>query len=343
MKFIDLRELINRAYVRYFFPVPSPHFTRWQSFHPLDAPFLIIFGPRRWLSNMRVVSQFRRNLQHTHWTSLSDLYPRALMILYYYTLILWARYCGILETVVAHPEGCLAAELFMRYNCEIDAQVDHPNGRNWLQRDPLFPKQAPKTQALAAELWARVRAAGLPRQDERAIIALVQKYRQAFLCILQRNALNPVLHSPLSQVMDDKTCVAGNLWGRWSRILSVLYRVPNQRAEDAETIFNAFGMAIQVVDDMGDLLQDYKDAQANIFFTLVEAMPEEYLRLDMRLKEAQGTCLEAGWVRSNLPVAYQRALGLIDGYLATITQTDYEGRIASDIHHCVHGLLRSMI
>lgn len=333
---VNLREMISMAYNWAFFehnvtlPIPSNHLTRMRTFSPVDLPHLLVFGIRRWLHHMSLVSRFRRNLTLADWTSLSDLYARPVMLFYYYTVFLWARYCDVLDTVLAEPDKCIVAELFLRYNCELDSMIDCPEGPTRLRADPWFPKRASGTRALASELWKALHAAGLPRTAEREVLRLARSYRQTYLRTMQRAAVEPIVTLTKAQILEDKSRIAGGIWGTWSRILGWLYSVPHPRAERAEAIFQAYGMIIQVLDDTADLPKDVADNQANLLYAFVKNVPDEAARLEALLHDGVGPFLSTYWERVNLPHAYAQAWGLMDEYLAAIESLDPEGRITPD-------------
>lgn len=329
----------GKHFVTYLVAAPSIHPQKMRLFSVFDAPMIVGVGLSFWLRYVRTLSLFLKQQRAlSTWSSISDIYPRALIILYYFLLFTWAKFNNILEMIIAAPQGCILGELFIRYICEMDIQIDRVDGPVELSRNPFFPKRSGRSQEFIREFLVILDGLNLSRSCRQRLIRVFQMYRQSYLAICQANALQPKTVASFQETLVDKSKVAGQLWGTWAMILSLAYSLPDAQVRDSEKLLHDFGMVTQVFDDMADVPHDIEECQPNILYAICQQHPKELQLLDIHLREQGGRFLNLEWAKDNLPLSTSMAKDLARHYLESAIALDREGRVTEDMTKCYTAL-----
>jgi hypothetical protein len=325
--------------LKYVVATPSAHPKKMRLFSIFDLHVILGVGLSFWLRYLRTLRAFLKQQRSLDtWSSISDIYPRGLIILYYFLLFTWAKFNNILETVIASPQGCLLGELFIRYICEMDVQIDRVDGSAKLNRSPFFPKRSDRSQEFVGEFLAILQRLNISRSARQRLIREFQIYRQSYLTVSQLNAQRPKIDSSLEEVLVDKSKVAGQLWGTWAMILSLAYSLPEAQIRDSEKLLHDFGMVTQVFDDMADVPHDLEECQPNILYAICCQHPQELQLLDAHLREQGVRFLNLEWAKTNLPLSTSAAKDLAHQYLDRAIALDREGHVREDMTRCYAAL-----
>ena len=309
--------------------VPSANMARMPRYAVTDLPLVFAFSLSRWREQVRCLQMFQQHITQRQWASLSEIYPRSLIWMYAHLLFTWGRYCRCLEELLQQPDRCLPAEMFIRYVCEIDRYVDSFDSRAlWSTHATQF-KARPQVRLVAAELCAWVRHAGMETAACRRLVRLISDYRREALAAMQRSA-DPRAED-LAHVILAKEQTAGNLWYVWSRLLGCLYQVPGEAIDNASQAFFAFGMAVQVIDDLSDAPADYVVRAQNLFLATAQSCPNEYEQLQRHFSEQPRPYLDWPWARHHTPVTYQATLDLYQGYVERLRHDAYNSTAAQGL------------
>jgi hypothetical protein len=233
------------------------------------------------------VRRLRRGLTAYRWSSLCDIYPRRVVLGYYQLLLQWARLCHSRRELLRNPVPALAAEVFMRYVCEIDSQLDKPKGIAVPQSAPRALLSGPRTRELAAELVASLRRSACSKSSLRMAASSIREYRRsAKEAVLQPTAPERWT-TALEAVLAEKERTSANLFATWSDMLCSLYEIPAERKALAACFFRCYGMQLQVLDDFVDVVEDDQNGQANIILAAIRTSGEDSAGL---LRNARGGC-----------------------------------------------------
>jgi hypothetical protein len=325
--------------VKFVVATPSAHPQKMRLFSIFDLHVILAVGPVFWLRFLRTLSPFlkQQRLLDT-WSSISDIYPRGLIILYYFLLFIWAKFNNILETIVTSPQGCILGELFIRYICEMDIQIDRVDGSSELNRSPFFPKRSGRSQEFIREFLGTLQKLDISRGAKQRLIREFQIYRQSYLTVSQANAQQPTSVSSLEEVLIDKSKVAGQLWGVWAAILSLAYSSSDEQVRDSHKLLHDFGMVTQVFDDMADVPHDIEECQPNILYAICHQHPQELQLLDAHLSERKSRFLNLEWAKVNLPLSTSAAKDVARQFLDRAIALDREGRVLEDMTKCYNAL-----
>ena len=313
---------------------PSAHPTRMPLFSPTDLPYLLLLGPQTGLGLFGALLRYKKSWGQLEWTSLADIYPRGLMFLYFFFLWNWEKFNRPRVKITAHPLGAILGEVFIRYICELDSQIDRLDGVTNLRARANFARQAPASQKLIAEFLCLLRQCAYPRATQREILRYFQVYRQQYLRICWQNAQKTELEADLEEVLREKSAVAGDLWAVWADLLCLAYQIPAEQRQTSHAVFHAFGMVTQVFDDMSDLNRDLLEFQPNIFYALCLHFPAEAQLLRTHLAQRTDRFVSLVWEALNLPQATRAAMQLVAGYLNLIRAADAEARISPALERC---------
>lgn len=308
-----LGALVHRVLQTRMLRVPSENMAVMRLCALTDLPFVFAFSPSRWMEQVRYLRMFQQHVTQRKWASLAEVYPRSLIWMYAYLLFTWGRYCHCLPDVLSRPDRCLPAEMFIRYVCEIDRYVDSFDSRALWRTHVIQFKARPQVRSVATELCAGVQQVGLDASACRALINLILAYRREALSTMQHGA--DATADNLAQVIVDKERTAGKLWYVWSRMLSCLYEIPADVAQDASQAFFNFGMALQIIDDLSDAPADHAVRAENLFLAVAQTCPADWERLQRHFIEQPAPFLDWPWARRHTPDAYHAALALYRGYL----------------------------
>lgn len=334
----SLQQNLVLIFDRYFsapeLKAPSAHPTRMPLFSLTDLPYLLLLGPRTGLGLFLAWRRYKKSWGKLEWTSLADIYPRGLMFLYFFFLWNWEKFNRPGLKITAQPVGAILGEVFIRYICELDSQIDRLDGVTNLRARANFARQAPASQKLIAEFLGLLRQCAYPRATEREIVRRFQVYRQQYLRICWQNAQKTELEVDLEEVLREKAAVAGELWAVWADLLCLAYQIPVEQQRVSHTVFHAFGMVTQVFDDMSDINRDVLEFQPNIFYALCQTSPIEAQLLRAQLAKGPDRFVSLVWEALNLPQATQAAMQLVAGYLNLIRVADVGARISPALERC---------
>ena len=329
----------GKYFLKYVVATPSTHPKKIRLFSIFDLTAILGVGLSFWLRYVRILGAFLKQQRKLDtWSSISDIYPRGLMILYYFLLFTWAKFNNILKTIIAAPQGCLLGELFIRYICEMDVQIDRVDGSLELSRSPFFPKRSGRSQEFLREFLVILQQVNISRTARQRLLREFQIYRQSYLLVSQLNAQQPKIDSPLEEVLVDKSKVAGQLWGTWAMILSLAYSLPEAQIQESNQLLHDFGMVTQVFDDMADVPHDLEECQPNILYAICRQHPAELRLLDAHLRQHGGRFLNLEWAKANLPLSTSTSKDLARQYLDRAIALDREGHVTEDMTKCFTAL-----
>lgn len=341
----DLKQWViyffGKHLLKYVMVTPSRHPKEMRVFSIFDLHIILAIGPSFWAGYLRTLGAFLKRLKLLDtWSSISDIYPRGLIHLYYFLLFTWAKFNNITEKIIASPMGGIPAELFIRYICEMDIQIDRVDGAQKLNLSPFFPKRSAKSQELIKEFLGILEELKLTRDAKQSIIRAFQVYRQSYLTLTQFNARQPVDVSSVEATLIDKSKVAGRLWSTWAVILSLSYFLSETQVERSESLLYNFGMVTQVFDDMADVPHDIAECQPNIIYAICHRYPNELDALGTHLSGRTGRFLNLEWAKDNLPLTMSAAKELASQFLDEAIALDSENRIKADMEKCYGALTK---
>jgi hypothetical protein len=291
---------------------------------------IIALSPKEWWANIKRLETFQRRIQSERWPSLAELYPRNGMLVYAHLLFFWGRYCNILPDLLARPDRCLLAEIFLRYVCEIDAYVDSFDSQSVWRDDVNWIKQLSNVQAIISEFCSHLHQLDAPKPVKRSIVRAVANYRRRAVRAMRKWAESPSLD--LTLTIEGKEATAGDLWRTWSCILNQVYAVSPDLANDACEIFFNFGMAVQVIDDLGDVPVDHKVNSRNLLLSLTHESTSEWQYLQDFLQVQSDLFLDWPWVRQHLPSSHQRTVDLYASYAARLLDARRRPQLATELY-----------
>jgi hypothetical protein len=324
----------------WLFKVPTENIGTMRLFDIADLPFLIAFSPRAWFENVARLRIFQSNLTERQWASLAEIYPRNMMWAYAYQLFFWGRYCGVLSDILAHPDKCILAEVFLRYICQIDVYIDSFDSRMMLRSAPCCVRNNPKVRMVAAELSKRLRSLDISQQTKRSIARLIVSYRRDALDTVK--SWGETLCDSLTGVIEVKERTVGNMMFAWSQILSYLYQVPSGLAKEVSEVFFNFAMALQFIDDLSDVGVDYQVTTQNLFLAIVQGNPMEWDSLRAYLDKGAEPFMNWPWVKTNLPKSYLKMRKLHESYIQAIQKSGQLPGLTNELS-AILGRLRALV
>lgn len=325
--------LLHRLLRYWLFRIPSRNIARMPLVSILDLPFAVVLGPRLCLQTINLLRLLRQQLTLKDWSSLSEIYPRTVMWLYVYCVFLWARYCGVLAAIMAQPDKLVIGENFLRYICQIDNLIDTSPDKARLVGEADAIASNPGIQAVLDELQMHLRQLNVPVESRTVILDTIGQYQAEALRALQRSVWYP--RSPLENVLTDKAQTAGNLLVIWTKILGHLYDVPENVSQHAAELFFNMSMAVQCLDDFGDVPVDYAENTQNLFIALVSEDAEEWLHLNNYLSIQTEKFLDWEWARVHLPRSLEGINKLYHGYIQPLLNDNHRPDIALELYHTI--------
>ena len=322
---------------RWLFHVPTKNIGTMRLFALADLPLLLAFRPAVWFANVSRLHQYQNNLSERQWASLAEIYPRTLMWGYAYQLFFWGRYCSTLSEILSSPERSLLAEVFLRYICQIDVYIDSWDSQTVLQRAPIRVKNHPPVWAVAEAFCKRMASLAIPIQSKISIARLVASYRREALTVTQQ--WSSAEFYSLNDLIAYKERTVGKLMYSWSQILGKLYQPSNELLEEVSKIFFNFAMALQFVDDLSDVGQDYRVNTQNLFLGIVTEDPEEWNILRAYLDNMTSPYMHWPWVRENIPRSYQMAKEIHKGYLQAMQTNKRKPELTDELRFMLDRLV----
>jgi len=319
--------------------VPSKNLGEMWLFSITDLP-LIIVHRAIWLKVLLQLRTYQLHLTFDTWASISSIYPRNVMLVYAFYLFEWGNYCNRLEEIMTKPDLSILAEIFIRYNCQIDLFVDNFDSKSIWQGEIRCIKYAPGVEEVLVGFLRHLGAIKIPPTAKRNIIKLFANYR--------RGALNAMKHwasstqETISETLKDKSATAGDLFATWSDILASLYDVPEATKTKAHDAFFNFCMMVQIIDDLGDTPVDHVHNTQNIFVEIVKQTPQEWKNLEDHLRNHKKPFISWPWVRANIPQSYQKMFSLYDDYANKLLQDDFNSTAARKLFDTVDTFRRFM-
>jgi len=303
--------ILHRLLYQFILKVPSENMGRMSLFSFTDIPFWIIFR-QDWFKLIQELTTFRKNLKTEEWSSLGIVYPRIGILAYSYYLFSWAKYCKNSNTIIAQPDECLFAEVFLSYVCQIDVLIDNPDTRHlWDGNNINKIKLTPQISSTAGELCARINTLSIPRERKKELFRQVISYRRKALNAMRHWAFNS--SQTIEEILEDKEKTACSLLAEWSKLLCVAYDIPSEIAQDVYSMFLNFSFLVQLIDDVADSATDYRNHVQNIFIALVRQTESEWSKLNEIInKDVQYVGWR--WVKANLPVSYCKLKQLYNKY-----------------------------
>ena len=307
-----LHKFINSLFAQ----VPSENMGKMRLFSLEDLPLLIAVGPSNLGSMISRLRTFQCNLKDYEWPSLAVIYPRPIQWLYAYLLFFWGRYCNVLPSILAHPDRSLPAEVYLRFICQIDTYLDSFDSRSLLDYLVQNIEIQPGIQEVKSDLYSRLDAISENVTKGDCLFGLVNTYLDHNLVVTRHWMASDKM--TLEEIKVFKETSTGELYATWSQILSGLYQIPEKLSRHTARIFSSFGMAIQVVDDIADVGQDYLISSPNILLGIASDNPYEYERLISHIRNTEYQYLHLSWVKMNMPQSYAQAIDWICSYVGEI-------------------------
>jgi hypothetical protein len=218
--------------------------------------------------------------------------------------------------------------------------IDQTDGPEHIRSDPYFALRSKGSVYLASEFVHIVTDLQLPGAQKREIMNLVCSYRRNYIRAMVDGASELTGVLSFDTVLREKTEVVGGLWATWARILGIIYGLADDQIEAGAMVLHAFGMIVQIADDIYDLPEDLANSQANMFAALCGECSVEEGLLRAHLAAHRGRHLNRRWAKANLPVSYRRMELLAHGYLGEVARWDDTGVVIGDVRHCTVLLMR---
>jgi hypothetical protein len=334
-----LAAAVHRTMSRWLFRVPTHDIGAMPLLGVTDIPYAVAISPRVWFDNVTRLRQLQKNFTVHSWPSLSALYPRSVMWTYVYALFFWARYCDALPVLLANPDKTLPAEIFLRYICEIDAHIDSFDSRVVLKTDPQRLRRSSSVREVAHALCLHLNRPDVPDSVRQSFLRLILGFRHdatdAMRCWDESSLYD------LARVIAYKERTAGSLLRTWGRGLSYLYEIPEEIAEDAAEVFFNLSMAIQVLDDLGDIPIDYPIHTQNLCLAVIRQSPHDWEVLQSFLATQCDQFIHWPWVHKNIPQSDRDIMNLYQSYAQRILDDKRHPELTRELHdHCMEGIRR---
>lgn len=304
--------LLRRLVLPWFYRLSPHNIPQMPLFALVDLPIIAVLPRNLWMQHMRRLCIMQRHFTQRSYTGLASIYPRHHLITYLYMLFAWARYCEVLPKLLTEPDRNLLPEIFIRYICEIDHYLDQFDSRQLLQEQPQRAWRRAEARAIAHELCLGLELLALPPDLRWRFLRMVVVFRRVYFEEMRCSAAFQACD--LTVMLRHKERTAGDLWRTWALLLGMLYEVPNALADRAAGVMFAFGMMIQVLDDIADLPTDYRTATPNLFVTLIEQRPDELAALQAYLDTHSEAFLSVPWSRKHLSHAHEQVMSIYEQY-----------------------------
>ncbi len=329
---LNLRQLgahLHTLMYAMFSQVPSENIGKMRLFKLADLPLYVAGGPVMMGQMLGWLGTFQHNLSEHEWPSLAEIYPRPMMWFYAYNLFFWSRYCNALPLVLSQPDRSLPAEIYLRFICQIDTYLDSFDSRGL--RDHLVEQieLQPGIQAIRADLNCRLKNSCKNGQNGNHPQKLINTYLDHNLHNFRRWMASE--NMTLDEIRIFKEITTGELNTNWSLILSSLYDVPDDLAENAAKLIYLYSMATQVVDDISDAKQDYLVHSPNILLGMARENSGEYERLVSHIEKTKNKYLHWPWVKKNAPSSYAQAIEWIHLYVEEIKAVTQQKSLTDEL------------
>jgi hypothetical protein len=233
---------------------------------------------------------------------------------YHIIIAAWMDFAGVDQSELWKRRVFELFGLLSEYSMAIDQFVDTPEGGRYFQADPELLWRHPDFARYSAAMAYRIREKSLPRPVRYKLLQTIQAFRYA---AIRESLLHAVRVGPLANlesVLSHKEATSGAVFGTCVDLMSIGHELPASERAKLRTGFTAWGMALQVTDDLRDLAIDYNSVQ-NIVASALLVRPTERTRL-----EAIGM---HGYRLPDLaPETYAQVKSIFNGYL---TQTKQSG------------------
>lgn len=335
-----LMDGLGRFYRRLkLFVSPSQNSAHMPLFATIDILILFFLPPKLWFELIKNLRTFQKNIKIEDWSSISEIYPRLVVWMYFFFLFSWGKYTNTLDLILKYPDKTIIAELFIRYIFAIDTYIDSHDSREELKKGVASIKNKPEVKILANELIESIHKLDISEKSKHCLLRLIAKFRSEGLFVFHKRAFYE--EEDLNTVIMDKEKTAGSLWDSWSRILSELYQVPTEINEAVAAVFFNAGMILQVFDDIGDAIEDYKVRTHNIFLAVTREFPTEWRLFQEYVAEDKVAIIEFSWIEKHLPQTFL-AYKIIDaGYFSALRNLSNHSSATHDLTILFAGLRRN--
>jgi len=296
-----------------------------------DVANIAKFGLKKSLQFVRQFQLYRNNLTHTSWSCITNFYPRANYIAYYYILFWWADYCGVKNELIEDPDRSLIAELFFRYIVEIDRLIDKPKGKMLLNEPSLIKSNATIDYLLQMMCSSIENSPYLFSSVKRSLYHEIWHYRQDCLEIYQNVASQSSPDLDITLCVKEKT--TGGLFRVWAFILANLYcgDPAHEIVRSSQIILSEACMAMQVFEDMLDFPEDYHASTLNIFHAILKKNPDELSEAEEYLAGSKWQHLDFVWAEKNLPISFQTVYDLSYRYLKKAMEASLDTYLVGEL------------
>jgi len=260
---------------------------------------------------------------------------RAFPGLAYHTIIyLWMQFTGVDRQTLLRRRGFELYALLSEYSLTIDAFIDTTEGRRAVQDRPRLLKDRPEFRRYVEYMGRWLRCIPMRRETRRALAATVQRYRYRALQAVQTAVrLDPL--APLELIMPVKLDTSGAAFATCVELLNLGYEIPASEADDLTAMFRAWGMALQVTDDLADLPLDYA-----LVHNLAASCLAQHADEHRRVIQAADLPPHGDLIPRLAPQTYAQIKGLLKAYLAETTAVGRGHPLVADMRAVAYTLFR---
>jgi hypothetical protein len=211
--------------------------------------------------------------------------------------------------------------LFIWYVKLVDALIDSPDGRQTFLADPAVVRTHPQLAQITSALVALVGEAGVPKKSKRLIIEAIHSFRTQAIRTCTANArLLSSQRLPLASLLAYREATSGLMYMVFARVLNLLHDIPPEKGRKAEEVMACWGLAAQVLDDLGDVQADYRHDQNNILWTVIHNYPDE--RETLAWTVSSNSAFAVAWLPSICPRSYREVENFMEQYLGRMIAID---------------------